>query len=137
MARNVSFMPSTTSAKDDRLDLEDIPQEIRNECEEIYAALKSNPNGRMRAEFSTVAELKVYIAQVTAYCVQRPDGPIRFRKSPTRNLPANVMDFRITDIPVEREAETAEIRRLAEEAKAKAKATPAAMPSRGVTSKRR
>jgi hypothetical protein len=76
----------------------------------------------MRATFGDKAELNLYLAQATAYCSQREAGPIRFRRSPTRNLPDNVMDYRITDVKTPSEETTDGIR----EAAAAAGGTPIA-----------
>ena len=103
--------------------LEDIPEEVRNDVEEVYAALKTNP-GRMRVAFDTVAELNTYITQINAYCALRPAGEIRFRKSPSRGLSASAMDFRITDVATANEQTTAGIREATEKV-AEAAATPA------------
>lgn len=111
MARNVKFVPTASASNTTAvLTLEDIPQDVRDEVEEIYNALKTNPNGRMRAEFDTKEELAAYTTQVTSYCQVRPGGVIRFRKSPTKGLPETAMDFRITDVTEKPEtpAETAE-----------------------------
>lgn len=98
MARSLAYVANANAASgSEDVPLDQIPEEIRQEVEEAYAALKSNPNGRLRATFDTEAELNEYVRQVRSYCAQRPAGVVRFRKSPTRKLPSNVMDFRITD----------------------------------------
>lgn len=114
----LTFIPNAQSkgTASAGMSLDDIPQEIRTDVEEVYTALKTNP-GRMRVNFDTIAELNQYIAQVTAYCNLRPEGKLRFRKSPTRNLPATTMDFRITDVPPD-EAVTDGIRQDVEAVKA-------------------
>lgn len=107
-----SFVPSAspTAAV---VNVDDIPKDVRDACEEVYATLKANPAGRIAVEFPTKGELAKFISQASAYCTNRPaslGGPIRFRKSPTRGLAETQMEFRIYDIPVEREAETDAIR---------------------------
>lgn len=112
MARQISYVANvgkaTTTAAP--LSLEDIPADIREEVEQAYAALKTNPDGRFRAAFDDEQELRQYVRYVTSYCEIRPEGQIRFRKSPTRKLPPNVMDFRITDLLTENEEKTADVR---------------------------
>lgn len=100
MARlgDITFVPTNTNGGTGLLDLSQVPDEVKTEVEEIYNGLKSNPNGRMRVGFETVDELNQYVLQVQSYCQQRPAGAIRFRKSPTRGLPENYMDFRISDV---------------------------------------
>lgn len=112
MARTTAtFIPNVSaSATTSTLSLDDIPEDVRTEVEEIYAALKSAPDGRMRVQFDTVDELRQYQRWATAYCAMRPDGAIRFRKSPTRGLPETVIDFRITDLLTENEEKTADVR---------------------------
>ena len=79
----------------------EIPADLIAQVEEVYVALKANPNGRMRAEFATKGELDQYMTLVVSYCRQRTvngvAAPLRFRKSPTKNLPDNVMDYRVGD----------------------------------------
>lgn len=100
---NPVFIPTQSNAAGGTLDIDEIPQEVKDEVEEIYAGLKANPAGRMRIEFDTVGELVLYANQVQSYCSQRPTGAIRFRRSPTKNLPDTAMDFRISDLLPEKE----------------------------------
>lgn len=122
MALNFTYVPNTTQSAKSDLTVEEIPEDVRSDVEAVYAALKANPNGRMRVEFEDKTKALQWIAVATAYCKIRPDGAIRFRRSPTRNLPDNVVDFRITDIPKDG---TEEIREAAAAIAENAKATPA------------
>lgn len=99
MARlDFTFITTATNAAGVSLGLDDIPQDVKDDVEEVYAYLKANPTGRMRTPaFASKTEMLTWVALVQAYCAVRPAGVLRFRKSPTRNLPENVMDFRITD----------------------------------------
>jgi hypothetical protein len=119
---NLTFIPNAVSKSSGgvKLELEDIPQDVRTEVEESYETLKTNP-GRLRATFDTLAEMNTYIAQVTAYCALRPAGELRFRKSPTRGLPATTMDFRITEKQTPNEKTVEEIGTAVEAVKAAAK----------------
>jgi len=110
MGRKIAFVPTAAPGVPALVNIDDIPQNVKDEVEEIYAALKANPNGRMRAEFDNTAELRVYVAQVTSYCEQRPAGAIRFRKSPIKKLPDHIMEFRITDLKTPNEEITEDIR---------------------------
>lgn len=125
MARSIAFVPTTSSSVTALVALEDIPQDVREEVEQAYTALKSGAVGRFRAKFDSPEELRVYVTQVTSYCEQRPEGAIRFRKSPSKGLPPNVMDFRITDLLTPNEVITQDIR----EATATANAASGAVPS--------
>lgn len=126
MALNFVYVPNTTQSAKTGLTVDEIPEDVRKDCEAVYAALKSNPNGRMRVEFDDKTKALQWIQVATAYCAVRPDGPVRFRKSPTRNLPENVVEFRITDIPKDG---TAEIREAAAALNAQAEPAPAPAPA--------
>jgi hypothetical protein len=119
---NLKFIPNAVSKSSGgvQLSLEDIQADVRQEVEEVYETLKTNP-GRMHAEFATLAELNTYIAQVTAYCALRPAGEIRFRKSPARGLKPTEMHFRITEKQTPNEKVTEEIQTATEAVKTSAK----------------
>jgi hypothetical protein len=119
---NLQFIPqaASKSAGQPMLTLDDVPDGVRKEVEEVYETLKTNP-GRMRAAFDSLAELNTYISQVKAYCDLRPAGAIRFRKSPARNLKPTEMEFRITDLQTENEKTTEEINNAVDAVKATAK----------------
>jgi len=111
MARKVSYVPTAgDNGSVATIPAAEIPQDVIDEVEEIYGALKANPNGRMRAEFDTKEELNQYMTQVVSYCRQRTingaPAPLRFRKSPTKGLPETTMDYRIGDLPAEKPATT-------------------------------
>jgi hypothetical protein len=104
MARKVSYVPTAgDNGSVATIPAAEIPADVIAEVEEIYAALKANPNGRMRAEFDSKEELNQYMTQVVSYCRQRTvegaPAPLRFRKSPTKGLPETTMDYRIGDLP--------------------------------------
>jgi len=106
-----TFIPTQSAAGSSNVTVDEIPEDVRKDVEAVYAALKTNPNGRMRVSFKSKAEALQWIAVASAYCKIRTEGAIRFRRSPTRDLPENVIDFRITDIP---KTGTDEIREAAE-----------------------
>lgn len=83
------------------LPLEAVPDEVRVQVEEVYEALRTAPiDGRMRATFDTEAEANEWSRQAASYCAQRPEGVLKYRRSPTRDLPKTVIDFRISaDLP--------------------------------------
>lgn len=127
MAYTIAFVPAAAPTQF-VTPLDQIPEQVRKDVEEIYAGMKASPNGRMSATFDTVEEKTQWMAQVKAYCEQRPGGAVRFRVSPVRNAPKNQLDFRITDFE---SAEQKEARLLAKTQKAteKAAATPAETPA--------
>ena len=92
-----TFVPTGAKGGPVLLTLDQIPDEVKAEVEAIYVGLKANPNGRMRVAFDTADEVKLYELQVKSYCEQRPEGVIRYRRSPSRGLPDNAIDFRISD----------------------------------------
>jgi hypothetical protein len=112
----LTFIPTAVGKSTLTLSLDDIPQDVKNDVEEVYKTLKTN-TGRMRVEFPSVGELNAYVTQVTSYCAQRPAGRIRFRKSPSRGLPATAMEFRITDELTPNEAEVASINESVQDVK--------------------
>ena len=131
MALNFTYVPNQQTSAASGLTVEEIPEDVRKDCEAVYEALKANPNGRMRVEFANKTEALKWIAVAQAYCKIRPGGEIRFRRSPTRDLPDNVIDFRITDMP---KSGTEEIREAA--ASLNASATPVAVPPTGKAAKK-
>lgn len=93
MARKLTFVPTVSGVG--LIPMEEIPQDVRDEMEEAYASL-SKAEGRIRAEFDNEEEANVYCRQAASYCTQRADGALKFRRSPTKGLPKNVVDFRVT-----------------------------------------
>lgn len=121
---NPTFIP-TTSPVASVMPLDQIPQEIKDEVEEMYAALKK-ADGRFSISFDTKQEVSEYEKQVKAYCAGRVDSlgqpaPIRYRRSPAKGLPETTIQFRVVDIPVESEKATADIREATEKVNANAK----------------
>lgn len=131
MARKTSYVPNATPTKFD-IPVDEIPEDVKAECEEAYKNLKENPGGRFRAEFDEVKEVAIFVGQATAYCNQRTvngvAAPIRFRKSPTKkgSLKDTQLDYRVTDLLTPAEKTTEEIRDAAAAANAAAAATPTA-----------
>lgn len=123
-APNLVFVPVVQgSAASKWIHIDDVPDDVKAQVEEVYETLKTNP-GRMAVAFATKADLLQYIRQVDSYCKQRPDGAIHFRKSPVRNQPENEMHFRITDKPTENAADTAAINEAAAKVAEAVKTTP-------------
>jgi hypothetical protein len=92
MARKLTFVPTTTAAGLITLDM--IPEDVKSDVEESYAAMAAN-HGRIRAEFDTKEEADIFSRQAASYCTQRPQGALKFRRSPTKGLPDHVVDFTI------------------------------------------
>jgi hypothetical protein len=98
--------------------------EIRQEVEEMYAALKV-ADGRFVIEFDTEQEVAEYEGQVKAYCKLRPAGEIRYRRSPAKNLPKTTIQFRITDVVTKAEEATQAVKDAAAKANTATPETPA------------
>jgi hypothetical protein len=139
------IVSQSANAKAAPMALEDIPEWVRGDAEDAYAQCKNHPQARLHAEFDSVEDAKLYMRMLSAYCQNRPDGkggvaPIRFRKSPTRNQPDHIIDFRVTDLLTENEKQTEDIRTAVKAVKAAAapapmasttvKATPSTMPAK-------
>jgi hypothetical protein len=93
MARKATFIPDTTGPQ--RTALDEIPQELKDYVESVYAKQRKSP-GREHVEYENKAELEQEFKLIADYCAQRKTGILRVRRSPTRNQPDNVMEFRIT-----------------------------------------
>lgn len=89
---NVSFIQSTTGPN--LIPIDEIPQDVKDFVEQAYEQGRKS-DGRVHAEYATENELTLEFRQMASYCSQRKPM-LKIRKSPTRNLPANVMEFRVT-----------------------------------------
>lgn len=109
MALEFSFIPTSAGTTPAATTLDAIPDDVKTDVEEVYNYLKNHPDGRMRTPAfvdadgnADVAAAKRWFAQAQAYCRLRPaelGGELRIRKSPTRGLPDNIIDFRVSDMP--------------------------------------
>lgn len=94
----LTFISGTKTTTSTHVPLTEIPADVIKDVEDAYRQLKANPGGRVRVVFPDINELNTYISQVVSYCAQRPEGAIRYRKSPTRGITKNIADFRIVDL---------------------------------------
>jgi hypothetical protein len=102
MARKLTFVPNISAGT--IIPMADIPEDVREEMEEAYTQLQGH-DGRIRAEFDTEDEALLYCRQAASYCAQRDGGVLKFRRSPTKGLPKNVVDFTVkADLPANAEA---------------------------------
>jgi len=136
MARNIEFLITETKSPKATVNLDAIPQEIRDEVESMYKLQKTNPNGRFHVTFDTKQELLQWASMAARYCELRPadlGGPIRIRKSPTRKLADNVGEWKVTDVNVESDKATEAIKDGVKAVESAAKATeePTAIKPRG------
>lgn len=93
MARKSTFVPDVTGVQ--RTALDEIPADVKKYVEDVYARQRKTP-GRERAEYDNVNELNAEWKLMVDYAAQRPNGVLKIRRSPTRGLAANVMEFRVT-----------------------------------------
>jgi hypothetical protein len=77
-----------------RTPLEDIPKDVKDFVEEVYAKQRKRPS-RERVPYDTEAELKAEWKLMVDYCAQRPQGILKVRRSPSKDLPPSTMDIRI------------------------------------------
>ncbi len=98
--KTTEFMVDTTGPQ--RIALDEIPDEVKQFVEEVYAKQRKNP-GRTRVSYDTSEELDIEFKFMVDYAAQRPAGILTVRRSPTRatGFPkgtdlSTVMDFRIT-----------------------------------------
>lgn len=68
---NITFVPAVGKGGSASMPLDLIPDDIKREVEEVYAALKT-ATGRMTVEYDTEDEVKDYRRHVEAYCKLRP-----------------------------------------------------------------
>lgn len=93
MARKATFIPDTTGPTFVPLDA--IPQDVKDLVEEMLKATE-NGGGRTRLAYDSDDELAKDFKLMASYAAQRKAGILRIRKSPTRDLPENTMDVRVT-----------------------------------------
>lgn len=93
MARKSVAIIDTTGPQ--RTPLDEIPDDVKKFVEDVYAKQRKTP-GRERVTYDTVDELKEDFKLMADYVAQRPQGVLKIRRSPTRDLPEHVMDIRIT-----------------------------------------
>lgn len=93
MPRKSTHVPDITGPQ--RTPLDEIPQDVKDYVESVYAAQRKTP-GREHVEYDTEKELNAEWKLMVDYAAQRKAGVLKIRRSPTRNLPAHVMEFRVT-----------------------------------------
>lgn len=80
--------------------LDDISDEFISEFEEVYTALKGQPDLEVRVECDNESEAKTWAANAKSYGEQRMDengdhDPLIVRKLPKRGLPKTISYFSI------------------------------------------
>jgi hypothetical protein len=74
----------------------EIPDEVRDDLEEVYAALSAQPNHEAHAAFDTEDEKKLFIRMARKYADTREAGALTFRIKPSKNLPVTEIRFQLT-----------------------------------------
>lgn len=93
MARQSATILDVTGPQ--RTPLDEIPQDVKEFVESTYEKQRKVPS-RERVTYGSEDELKADFKLMVDYATQRKAGILKVRKSPTRDLPANTMDIRIT-----------------------------------------
>jgi hypothetical protein len=91
MAVKITVRPAAGSAT-----VIDVPQSVKNDVEETFKSLTTNPGTEAHLSFKDEDERLVWTKQARHYCSTRPAGALRFRQLPSKNLPANEMRLQIT-----------------------------------------
>lgn len=114
---DLAFVPTVKAAAKGATPIEQIPQELIEQVEQVYKLLQTN-EGNFHAEFANKAELAQWEELVKSYCAQRmADGkpaPITYRRSPVRGQQDGHVNFRITDLAQKNEADSQAINDAAE-----------------------
>lgn len=103
MSRKIGHVPSPKPGQGATLT---IPQEVKDEVDELYAYLRDNPTEEGYAEFDGVSDEAIvkekaeWLKFARAYCLSREAGALKFRQLPSKHLPASAVRFTITaDVP--------------------------------------
>jgi hypothetical protein len=89
--------------------LDSIDKEVKDFVEFVWEKQQKTP-ARERVEYDTEKEKDAEFKLMSDYVAQRPaelGGPLGIRRSPSRDLPKNVMDIRIKPLPTDIPAEAA------------------------------
>jgi hypothetical protein len=71
----------------------EIPQDVKDDIDAIYAHLRDNPGQEGFAEFDTAEEVAPWIRFARAYATSREAGALKFRQLPSKHLPENQIRF--------------------------------------------
>jgi len=78
----------------------DIPQEVKDDIDAIYAHLRENPGTEGFAEFDSADEVNKWLSQVRSYVRTREAGALKFRQLPSKHLADTQLRFSLTaDLP--------------------------------------
>jgi hypothetical protein len=88
MAHKIMARQSVSAAS-----VTEIPAEVAEEIEGLFAHLTEHPDQEGYGEFDTAEERLTFVKQAKAYCEGREAGILKFRQLPSKNLPATVLRF--------------------------------------------
>ena len=74
----------------------EIPQEVKDDIDAIYAHLTANPGTEGFAEFDTADEVAPWLKFARAYSGTREAGALKFRQLPSKHLPDTQIRFSLT-----------------------------------------
>jgi hypothetical protein len=74
----------------------EVPQDVKDDIDAIYAHLTANPGTEGFAEFDTDEEVQPWLKFARAYATSREAGALKFRQLPSKHLPANQIRFSLT-----------------------------------------
>ena len=75
--------------------LDEIPQDVKDFAEEVYAWQRKT-SGRERVTYDNDQERELESRQLASYAAQRPQGVLKYTRSPSKGLPPHAMDFRLS-----------------------------------------
>lgn len=93
MARRITAVLSPKPGQGATLD---VPEDVKDELDELLAHLLDNPGQEGFAEFDDVKEKKEWIRQARSYGRSREAGAFTFRQLPSKHLPDTQVRFAMT-----------------------------------------
>ena len=102
MARKVTHIVSPKPGQGATLD---VPQDVKDEIDELYTYTREHPNEEGFVEFTGTedeikAEMSKWLSQVRSYCRTREAGALKFRQLPSKHLPYGQVRFQLSaDLP--------------------------------------
>jgi hypothetical protein len=80
----------------------DVPQDVKDEIDQLFDHLMANPGQEGFAEFDDAKEKREWLRQVRSYAISREAGALKFRQLPSKHLPDNQVRFSLArDIPAD------------------------------------
>jgi len=97
MARQMFTVKSPKSGQASAVE---VPQDVKDEIDEVFAHLRQFPDEEGFVRFDSTEERKAWEAQVRTYAATREAGALKFRRLPSKHLPETELRFKLTvDMP--------------------------------------